>query len=550
MQPGCLHPPPVESDESANCCPSHYTFSDDLEVLLTEASKISPEPQIRWMLYPFHEPAESAFNALYERDHLLGMIFLLTISVVLIPAAFFLRYLTDSTETWEPERGHDLFVAHMVLCITATFAAVVLYAWSGKCCSRPEWLKCIPRKAVFNFCATCCCFYANYLAIMFLYRDEEPDAQWAFMIGQLVGSYPFGCALLLGTPLWVCGLMHLLSFCVCAASPHITEFGAIAFFFMLLICWQALTYLVLKGRRELFLIQLKAIRMERESRASKVRADAQVKMVAAAAHDLQTPLAAIKSGCRVLAMQGLTENSNQVVTQMSAALSFCLSFVRGLGFGARALLDQGLRPAVTVVRVRELVTDIEGIARLACSGGDTADVKFQCTVDVGVHNRVRTDEEYLRRGLLNLLSNAFSATSKGSIDCVVALSHCPKEADQLQFRVIDTGSGIDLSLEDRYFEPFVSSRGSMGLGLFVLDQQSKALGGSCGLRPNKDSEGCEAWFQVKYDPIVDVSDFHQFPVRTVDKSQHDELSFRPSLCSNAMATRQSDHNPEEKQLQE
>ena len=54
--------------------------------------------------------------------------------------------------------------------------------------------------------------------------------------------------------------------------------------------------------------------------AVQVRADAQVKMVAAAAHDLQTPLAAIKSGCRVLAMQGLTENSNQVLAACARRL--------------------------------------------------------------------------------------------------------------------------------------------------------------------------------------------------------------------------------------
>lgn len=50
------------------------------------------------------------------------------------------------------------------------------------------------------------------------------------------------------------------------------------------------------------------------------------------------------------------------------------------------------------------------------------------------------------------------------------------------------------------WEPFVSGQGSTGLGLFVVQRQSEAMGGCCGMR---DNAGCEVggstfWFMVPY----------------------------------------------------
>jgi len=71
--------------------------------------------------------------------------------------------------------------------------------------------------------------------------------------------------------------------------------------------------------------------------------------------------------------------------------------------------------------------------------------------------------------------------------------------------VTDTGCGVDPADVEMLFEPFVTkdkSKGT-GLGLFLVKQQSRALGGECGLGPNPSGRGCEAWFEVAYEPVIE-----------------------------------------------
>ena len=42
----------------------------------------------------------------------------------------------------------------------------------------------------------------------------------------------------------------------------------------------------------------------------------------------------------------------------------------------------------------------------------------------------------------------------------------------LEFRVTDTGPGLDEAKMKVIFDPFVSYRGSVGLGLFLVQQQA------------------------------------------------------------------------------
>ena len=102
---------------------------------------------------------------------------------------------------------------------------------------------------------------------------------------------------------------------------------------------------------------------------------------------------------------------------------------------------------------------------------------------------------------MNLLSNAVLHTASGLIHVDVRLcaANNPGEPSNrmLEFKVRDTGEGIDSSRLESIFDPFTSYSGSVGLGLYLVKQQSSRLGGSCGL-DSEPGQGTVAWFRVPY----------------------------------------------------
>jgi len=102
---------------------------------------------------------------------------------------------------------------------------------------------------------------------------------------------------------------------------------------------------------------------------------------------------------------------------------------------------------------------------------------------------------------MNLLSNAVLHTDAGLIHVEINLCAAknPEEPPHrmLEFKVRDTGEGINpLQLESIY-DPFTSYSGSVGLGLFLVKQQAATLGGSCGVE-SELGQGTVAWFRVPY----------------------------------------------------
>ena len=78
--------------------------------------------------------------------------------------------------------------------------------------------------------------------------------------------------------------------------------------------------------------------------------------------------------------------------------------------------------------------------------------------------------------LVNLLSNARDAASDGSPVTIES----ELVGDQLTILISDSGSGIDNSIQERIFEPFVTSKQpgeGTGLGLWVVYNLVKNLGG-------------------------------------------------------------------------
>jgi len=82
----------------------------------------------------------------------------------------------------------------------------------------------------------------------------------------------------------------------------------------------------------------------------------------------------------------------------------------------------------------------------------------------------------LQQALINLLKNAFEATTLGSVTIRLR-----REGDQVTIAVIDTGSGMDAEVRARLFQPFVTTKPrleGLGLGLVFTKQVIESHEGS------------------------------------------------------------------------
>jgi signal transduction histidine kinase len=95
------------------------------------------------------------------------------------------------------------------------------------------------------------------------------------------------------------------------------------------------------------------------------------------------------------------------------------------------------------------------------------------TVEVqGDFATVLGDEVLLRQAFSNLCRNAFEACAEaGRIPSITLSSSVDRHAAQLRIDVSDNGPGLDPSLGERVFQPFVTGRTrGTGLGLALVQK--------------------------------------------------------------------------------
>ena len=106
---------------------------------------------------------------------------------------------------------------------------------------------------------------------------------------------------------------------------------------------------------------------------------------------------------------------------------------------------------------------------------------------------VRSDANYLRRILQNLISNAVRYTATGGV-----LIGVRRRGDAARIEVWDTGAGVPDDRREEIFEEFnrldaaVSAAEGLGLGLSIVDRAAKALGHPVYLRSREGRGSCFA----------------------------------------------------------
>jgi len=274
----------------------------------------------------------------------------------------------------------------------------------------------------------------------------------------------------------------------------------------------AMLYATESSSRQRFILQVRSSRLqgdldlaEQAGLVQKSQTDAYRKAVSRMAHDLQTPIAAMRSGLNMISQDDdatAIAKVNKIVTLCKAANHWCELFIDD-GIREMKMLDGGSQafvPQSVFQSVRSMVE--ETVAVLQTGQLFANAVKFDLSISSSVPATVELDA-CGRRMLMNLISNACRNTEDGFIH--VDVTPEPMQPELLRFTVTDTGCGIKDEHKPQLFEPFISNGGGIGLGMFMVKEQSEALGGWCGHTDNPQGKGAVFFFSIPFTAIAEKS---------------------------------------------
>jgi signal transduction histidine kinase len=221
---------------------------------------------------------------------------------------------------------------------------------------------------------------------------------------------------------------------------------------------------------------------EEELRSAKLAAEsanrAKSAFLASMSHELRTPLNAIIGYSELLEEEAREKGAASIVPDLKRVQSASQHLL--------AMIDSVLDLSKVEAGRMELFVQNFDIEKTVREAADTTRPLFDrrmnelnVKVEPGL-GEMRSDAGKLRQCLLNLLSNAAKFTENGRVTLEVQRAN----ADQIRFRVSDTGMGIPQEQLNRLFEPFMQGDastaqrfGGTGLGLALTKRFAKLMKG-------------------------------------------------------------------------
>ena len=224
--------------------------------------------------------------------------------------------------------------------------------------------------------------------------------------------------------------------------------------------------------------------------------------------ELQSLQADLAHASRLSAVGTLASSLAHEINQPLTAIANYLSAARDMMDGdlpanrefLREALEESvaesLRAGTIVRRLREFVSRgeinrrvlsiaqlVEDATVLGMIGAQEKGVQF--SIDIAEDtNHVFVDRVQIQQVMVNLMRNAIESMA----DCPHKQLHIGVRTiddDMVEIAVSDTGSGIDVELGERIFDPFASTKGDgMGLGLSICRTIIESHGGTIRAEPN------------------------------------------------------------------
>ncbi|AWH51082.1 hybrid sensor histidine kinase/response regulator [Stenotrophomonas sp. SAU14A_NAIMI4_5] len=232
--------------------------------------------------------------------------------------------------------------------------------------------------------------------------------------------------------------------------------------------------------------------------AAEAAALAKGEFLATMSHEIRTPLNGILPMLELIARGPLGEDQRQMLATASVSSQQLLRIVDDILDYSR-LEAQALELEITSFNLREL---LDGVVQLLQRAAESKGLVLALQLDPAVRLPVRGDPVRLRQVLTNLLANAIKFTARGQVQLrVQRLGEGPAQ-HQLRFEVVDTGIGIDATLQSRLFQSFSQADasttrlyGGTGLGLAICKRIIDLMHGQIGVQ-SRPGQGATFWFEI------------------------------------------------------
>jgi signal transduction histidine kinase len=198
-------------------------------------------------------------------------------------------------------------------------------------------------------------------------------------------------------------------------------------------------------------------------------------LMASLTHELNQPLGAIMSNLGGLAR--LLSQGNPEPERAAKAISNSIEDTRRASEivrRVRAMFKGDHTPKVAL----DLGTLVSEVLRMTASEAALRGIDVRVEAP-GSTPKVLGDQVLLRQCILNLMMNAFESLTKTDSEIrTVTIGLAPERPGWIAVRVSDNGAGVQASVADRLFEPFVTTKADgMGLGLVVTRSIVEEHGG-------------------------------------------------------------------------
>ncbi|GGO64501.1 response regulator [Bowmanella pacifica] len=261
------------------------------------------------------------------------------------------------------------------------------------------------------------------------------------------------------------------------------------------------------------------------SRAS----EAKSRFLANMSHEIRTPLTSIIGYAEALLADEFKGDEKQAVQAICVSgkhLLALLNDVLDLSKIEAGKMEITLLPVNFPALIDEVQTLVEDSAR-------KKQLAFAIQLSDALPNQILTDPVRLKQILVNLLSNAIKFTKQGKVSLEVGA-----DAEQLYFKVKDTGPGIDKKRQAELFAPFTQGDSSItrefggtGLGLSISAQLASKLSGRISLESEPGAGSCFTLF-------IQLKQVEQTIVNVEPQEHKDMLRGKILLAEDSTESRQ------------